>query len=213
MFGMRRILFLLGLCAFETSTFAVQAGDAMNAGAERYAHLVLALGQHDRDYVDGAGKTGANLNIQHSPGSPNHQTNTPEILDQSHNRYSSNQEPAITTMKRITSVAMALTTLFGLAVSGCDKKTSDDLKKKAEETKQTVESKAKEAKKAADKQIEKAKEAAKDAEPKLKEFGEKAKEATQNAMEKTKEAADSAAGKLKEATNTSPQPVSPTPAP
>src|ERR1043166_1065165 len=120
---------------------------------------------------------------------------TPEILDQSHNRYSSNQEPAITTMKRITSVAMALTALFGLAVSGCDKKTSDDIKQKAEETKQTVERKAKEAKEAADKQIEKAK-------PKLKEFGEKAKDATQDAMEK-----------LKEATNTSPQPVSPTPAP
>jgi SpoVK/Ycf46/Vps4 family AAA+-type ATPase len=141
-----------------------------------------------------------------SRGSPNHWTNTPENLDQSHNRYSSNQEPVITTMKRITSVAMALTALFGLVVSGCDKKTSDDLKQKAEETKQTVESKAKEAKEAADKQFEKAK-------PKLKEFGEKAKDATQDAMEKTKEAANSAAEKLKEATNTSPQPVSPTPAP
>jgi gas vesicle protein len=129
-----------------------------------------------------------------------------EILDQSHNRYSSNQGPAIITMKRITSVTIALTALFGLAVSGCDKKTSDDLKQKAEETKQTVERKAKEAKEAAGKQIEKAK-------PKLKEFGEKAKDATQEAMDKTKEAADSAAQKLKEATNTSPQPVSPTPAP
>ena len=28
------------------------AGDEMNAVAERYAHLVLALGQHDPDYVD-----------------------------------------------------------------------------------------------------------------------------------------------------------------
>jgi polyhydroxyalkanoate synthesis regulator phasin len=111
----------------------------------------------------------------------------------------SNQEPAITTMKRITSVAMTLTALFGLAASGCEKKTSDDLKQKAEETKQTVESKAKEAKEAADKQIEKAK-------PKIKEFDEKAKAATQDAMEKLNE-------KLKEATNTSPQPVSPTPAP
>ena len=135
-----------------------------------------------------------------------HQTKTPEILDQFHNRYSSNQEPAIITMKRITSVTIALTALFGLAVSGCDKKTSDDLKQKAEETKQTVERKAKEAKEAADKQIEKAK-------PKLKEFGEKAKDATQDAMEKTKEAADSAGEKLKEAINTSPQPVTPTPAP
>ena len=133
-------------------------------------------------------------------------TNTPEILDQFHNRYSSNQEPAITTVKRITSVAMALTALFGLAMSGCDKETSDDLKQKAEETKQTVERKSKEVKEAADKQIEKAK-------PKLKEFGEKAKDATQDAMEKTKEAADSVAEKLKEVTNTSPQPVSPTPAP
>ena len=156
---------------------------------------------------------GSDLNINISPGSPNHYTNTPEILDWSHNRYSSNQELAITTMKQITSVAMALTALFGLAVSGCDKKTSDDLKQKAEETKRTVESKAKEAKEAAGKQIEKAKEAAKDAEPKLKEFGKKAKDATQDAIEKTKEAADSAAQKLKEATNTSPQPVSPTPAP
>jgi gas vesicle protein len=109
-----------------------------------------------------------------------------------------NQKPATTTMKRITSVTMALTALFGLAVSGCDKKTSDDLKQKAEETKQTIENKAKEAKEAADKQIEKAK-------PKLKEFGEKAKDATQDAVEKLKEA--------KDANNTSPQPVSPTPAP
>jgi hypothetical protein len=29
-----------------------QAGDNMNAVAERYVHLVLALGQHDPDYVD-----------------------------------------------------------------------------------------------------------------------------------------------------------------
>ena len=28
------------------------AADALNAVAERYAHLVLALGQHDPDYVD-----------------------------------------------------------------------------------------------------------------------------------------------------------------
>src|SRR5262249_43987132 len=122
------------------------------------------------------------------------------------NRYSSNQGPAISTMKRITSVAMALTALFGLAVSGCGKKTAEGRKQKAEETKQTVERKAKEANEAADKQIEKAK-------PKLKEFGEKAKDATQDAMEKTKEAADSVAQKVKEATNPSPQPVSPTPVP
>jgi gas vesicle protein len=89
-----------------------------------------------------------------------------------------NQEPAITTMKRITSVAMALTALFGLAVSGCDKKTSEDLEQKAEETKQTVERSAKEA-----------------------------KDATQDAIEKTKEAADSAAEKLKEAVGASPTPT------
>src|SRR5881227_505527 len=50
---MRRILFLLVLCGLETSTFGAQAGDTMMNGiAERYAHLVLALGQHDPDYVD-----------------------------------------------------------------------------------------------------------------------------------------------------------------
>ena len=107
-------------------------------------------------------------------------------------------------MKRITSVAMALTALFGLAVSGCDKKTSDDLKQKAEETKQTVESKAKEAKEAADKEIEKAK-------PKLKEFGEKAKDATQDAMELP--ARSRSLDELMKGTNTSPQTVSPTPVP
>ena len=70
-------------------------------------------------------------------------------------------------MKWITSAAAAAMAL--LALSGCDKKTSDDLKEKAEDAKQTVEAKTKEAKEAADKQIEKAK-------PKLKEFGEKAKD-------------------------------------
>src|SRR5437667_8186322 len=50
---MRRILFLLVLCGLETSTFCAKAGDTMmNDIAERYAHLVLALGQHDPDYVD-----------------------------------------------------------------------------------------------------------------------------------------------------------------
>jgi hypothetical protein len=34
------------------SSGAAQAADAMNAVAEPYAHLVLALGQHDPDYVD-----------------------------------------------------------------------------------------------------------------------------------------------------------------
>src|SRR5438093_13763525 len=49
---MRRILFFLVVCWLETSTFGAQAGDTINGIAERYAHLVLALGQHDPDYVD-----------------------------------------------------------------------------------------------------------------------------------------------------------------
>jgi hypothetical protein len=47
-----RIL-VLGFCSFIiSSSVARAAADPMNAGAERYAHLVLALGQHDPDYVD-----------------------------------------------------------------------------------------------------------------------------------------------------------------
>jgi len=34
------------------SSGGARAADDMNAVAERYAHLVLALGQHDPDYVD-----------------------------------------------------------------------------------------------------------------------------------------------------------------
>jgi hypothetical protein len=50
---MRRILFLFVLCGFLMSNGRAQAAtDAMNAVAERYVHLVLALGQHDSDYVD-----------------------------------------------------------------------------------------------------------------------------------------------------------------
>lgn len=50
---MRRILFLFVLCVLVTvSGSARAAADAMNAVAERYVHLVLALGQHDPDYVD-----------------------------------------------------------------------------------------------------------------------------------------------------------------
>src|SRR5207302_6371288 len=48
---MRRILFFV-LCGFLMSIGGAQAADDMNAIAERYAHLVLALGQHDPDYVD-----------------------------------------------------------------------------------------------------------------------------------------------------------------
>src|ERR1700736_6100614 len=40
------------LCGFATLTLVAPAKDDMNAVAERYAHLVLALGQHDPDYVD-----------------------------------------------------------------------------------------------------------------------------------------------------------------
>src|SRR6476620_2609314 len=50
---MRRILFAFVLCGFVMSSgISGAAGDSVNAVAERYAHLVLALGQHDPDYVD-----------------------------------------------------------------------------------------------------------------------------------------------------------------
>ena len=50
---MRRTLFVFVLCGFLMSSGGARAAtDAMNAVAERYAHLVLALGQHDPDYVD-----------------------------------------------------------------------------------------------------------------------------------------------------------------
>src|SRR5205809_6230118 len=50
--NMRRTLFLFVLCGFLMSSGGARAADAMNAVAEQYAHLVLALGQHDPDYVD-----------------------------------------------------------------------------------------------------------------------------------------------------------------
>ena len=40
------------VCALVMLSGGAQAADAMNAVAERYAHLVLAVGQHDPDYVD-----------------------------------------------------------------------------------------------------------------------------------------------------------------
>src|SRR5439155_14733374 len=49
---MRRILFLFLLCGLVASSAGARAADSMNAVAERYAHLVLAVGQHDPDYVD-----------------------------------------------------------------------------------------------------------------------------------------------------------------
>jgi hypothetical protein len=48
---MRGILFVF-LCVFLMSSGGARAADEMNAVAERYVHLVLALGQHDPDYVD-----------------------------------------------------------------------------------------------------------------------------------------------------------------
>jgi hypothetical protein len=49
---MRRILFVFVLCVFLMSSGGARAADDMTAVAERYVHLVLALGQHDSDYVD-----------------------------------------------------------------------------------------------------------------------------------------------------------------
>src|SRR5438874_7750832 len=50
---MRPIFSLFVICGLLISSGATcAAADAMNAVAERYVHLVLALGQHDPDYVD-----------------------------------------------------------------------------------------------------------------------------------------------------------------
>jgi hypothetical protein len=52
-FAMRRSLFLFVFFNLLISNRGARAGaDGMNTVAERYAHLVLALGQHDPDYVD-----------------------------------------------------------------------------------------------------------------------------------------------------------------
>ena len=48
---MRRI-FVFVLCGFLMSSGGARAADSMNAVAERHVLLVLALGQHDPDYVD-----------------------------------------------------------------------------------------------------------------------------------------------------------------
>src|SRR5215831_14077385 len=50
---MRRTLFFVVLCGLVTvSESGRVATEAMNSIAERYVYLVLALGQHDPDYVD-----------------------------------------------------------------------------------------------------------------------------------------------------------------
>ncbi len=49
---MHRTLFLFVLYSFLISNGGAQAPGDMNAVADRYVHLVLALGQHDPDYVD-----------------------------------------------------------------------------------------------------------------------------------------------------------------
>src|SRR5215471_18233250 len=47
-----RTLLSLGLYARVSASGSVWAADGMDVIAERYVHLVLALGQHDPDYVD-----------------------------------------------------------------------------------------------------------------------------------------------------------------
>ena len=46
----RRVLFVV--CGLVASSVAAYTADGLNTIAEKYAHLVLALGQHDPDYVD-----------------------------------------------------------------------------------------------------------------------------------------------------------------
>src|SRR6266516_3769500 len=47
-----RILLSFVFCGLVASSGNAYAPDPLNPVAERYAHLVLALGQHDPDYVD-----------------------------------------------------------------------------------------------------------------------------------------------------------------
>jgi hypothetical protein len=50
--NMRRIFFVFVFCSLGSSVLSAQKEDDINSIAERYVHLVLALGQHDPDYVD-----------------------------------------------------------------------------------------------------------------------------------------------------------------
>jgi hypothetical protein len=43
---------VFGFCSFIIASLGARAAGSMNAIAEKYVHLVLALGQHDPDYVD-----------------------------------------------------------------------------------------------------------------------------------------------------------------
>ena len=47
-----RILLSFVFCGLVASTGNAYAADPLSPVAERYVHLVLALGQHDPDYVD-----------------------------------------------------------------------------------------------------------------------------------------------------------------
>src|SRR5947199_9444749 len=49
---MRWILFLFVLCGLMTSSGNAYAPDTLTPIGEKYAHLVLALGQHYPDYLD-----------------------------------------------------------------------------------------------------------------------------------------------------------------
>jgi hypothetical protein len=46
------VMVTIAVLSLISPALTIQAADAMNTLAERYVHLVLALGQHDPDYVD-----------------------------------------------------------------------------------------------------------------------------------------------------------------
>jgi hypothetical protein len=47
-----KMIVAVAMLSLVSPALTIQAGDTMNAVAEQYVHLVLALGQHDPDYVD-----------------------------------------------------------------------------------------------------------------------------------------------------------------